>query len=185
MKDDNLKRLLGLMCKQLTNNTMRVRQLMALNVTTFLLPTDGAIVKALTEEGESFAQTARGIRQKKKDGQEIASLGPPTLGLFLVLLQTLTALEIGGDNKKRILAVLGEYEKVEEAPEELAHIGMCRLESARDDSLTKLLVGMGSYSHRALIVKSMAQAGFSATQGAAPEGWMEEELSEWIQELQI
>ena len=62
---------------------------------------------------------------------------------------------------------------------------MCRLESARDDSLTKLLVGMGSYTHRALIVKAMQQASFPATQGAAPEGWMEEELSEWIQELQI
>ena len=185
VKDDNLKKLLEIMCKQLTNNTMRVRQLMAMNVTTFLLPTDGAIVKAMTEEGESFAQTVREIRAKKKEGQEIAALGPPTLGLFLVLLQTLTALEIGGENKKKILAVMEDYGKAEEAPEELLHIGMCRLESARDDSMTKLLVGMGSYNHRALIVKSMQQAGFSALQGTAPEGWMEEELSEWIQELQI
>ena len=111
VKDDNLKRLLNMMCKQLTNNTMRIRQLMALNVITFLLPTDGAIVKAMTEEGESFAQTAREIRQKKKEGQDIAALGPPTLGLFLVFLQKITAMEIGGDNKKRILAVIAEYEK--------------------------------------------------------------------------
>ena len=102
-----------------------------------------------------------------------------------MLLQTLTALEIGGENKKKILAVMEDYGKAEEAPEELLHIGMCRLESARDDSMTKLLVGMGSYNHRALIVKSMQQAGFTALQGTAPEGWMEEELSEWIQELQI
>ena len=103
-------------------------------------------------------------------GQDVAALGPPTLGLFLVFLQTLAALEIGGENRKRVLAAMAEYEKAEEAPEELAHIGMCRLESARDDSMTKLLIGMGSYPHRALIVKAMQQAGFPATQGAAPEG---------------
>ena len=103
--------------------------------------------------------------------------------MVMVFLSTLTTLDIGGANKGALQAVLTKYAESAEPPEDLLDIGICRLESARDDKITKLVVGMAHYPHRALILRCMEQAGFKSTEGTAPAGWMETEIGAWIASL--
>ena len=190
-KDPGLSALLTLILKQLANNTMRVRQLMGMTVTTWLLPSDDALPQALTKQGEDFAQAARESRSARlktdKSGSadaKPAPLGPPTLGMFIVFLQTLLTLEVGGENRKKIAALMESYAECDETPPDLEAIGMCRLESGRDSTHVKLLVAMSCFPARSVVNKAMEQAGYTAMRGAAPSGWMEEEIGDWISALE-
>ena len=168
-KDPKLRELLTVICKQLTNNTMRTRQLLGMAVTTFLLDSKGTIVKALATEGANFDRTAQGNREKKKQGEECKPLGPPTVGNFMVFLLSVVGLEIGGKNKTDLQAVLDKYALQEAIPEDLGNIGMFRLESTMKEEQTKLLIGFGGWPHKQLIENSMRQAGHEPLQGA----WIE------------
>ena len=68
----------------------------------------------------------------------------------------------------------------------MARVPICRLETTAQSSVRKLSVAMRAHPQREHIIKAASQlADWQYKEGAAPQGHLEQELSEWIQSLTI
>ena len=64
-----------------------------------------------------------------------------------------------------------------------SYVRLCRLESCKDQDLIKIIFSLDDKAKERVILDSFAAMGATVTQGMAPSGYLEEEISAWIDVL--
>jgi hypothetical protein len=191
IKDAGLKELLGVMARLLAKTAATTRQMWSILVCTVIVPEDCLAVMAMKREGKAFAANAASLRAKVHDAAEgsataearkaLQGVGPPAPSQMVALCEGLLQMDVGRAAKQRLQEQLVAWAQ---APPTMVDI--CRLETAyakgrikviwactRDDSLSQLL-------KQAFLAFGEGSEEVHVPTGAAPSGWLEDELSAWI-----
>ena len=144
---------------------------------------------------EAFGQNVANLRKKvsayaptseKADAtqhaealQALREVGPPAGPMYAALLDSLVKLDVGAMNRKKIK---GLKERAE--AEQPTSIHICKLETCHEEKKMKIVLAMDDKVAMAAITDSMKQIGAQVCEGAPPQGFLEEDLSQWIAALE-
>ena len=185
--DKALRSLLLTLIKMVCRLSQQTRQIMGAIADTFIIPTNSPIAKSLQNETANFAASVNDWRLLRDQTIETsdalpAPLGPPTDTLFYEFLTTLAAQDVGGANRETINQIVSQTDT--DGPKVFnKDVHFIKLEKIREEGKIKLVIVFTAWSHRSVILDSLAQLGAARKVGAAPAGWLEDELSEWIDAL--
>ena len=188
-KDPAMRTLLLDMLKLTTQTAARTRALMGATYDTWLIPADHPVAKALEAENQAFHQAVKEWRQTKQEakdkGQALpAPWGAPAPTIFLEMLEAMATCDVGEVNRKALRQIAEDGTKDREIL--VARVPICRLETTAQSAVRKLSVAMRAHPQREHIIKAASQlADWQYKEGAAPQGHLEQELSEWIRSLTI
>ena len=202
-KDNGLKELLLLLATQVTQLTQRSRAMWGMMTKTVILDDSNPIVKAMQDENKMFAAGAQELRDKlkrlkdqakaakddkaaegKANGeadiaqQELRALGPPTTTVFAAMVEALMGEEVGRANRMTLEA--WSTAMVGDPPD---FVKLCRLENCYQQDMIKIVFSVGDQAKENVLCDSFKALGLFVAQGSAPAGYMEEELSAWIDVL--
>ncbi|CAK0848468.1 unnamed protein product, partial [Prorocentrum cordatum] len=159
------------------------------------------VIKAMQQEGQDFAQVANQKRAevsrlkdqakaaKDTDGaaarqfdqeadkmmEGLRGLGPPAPAVFCAVIEALANEEIGKRLKDVLVALLAE---MEEAPP--TYVRLCRLESCKQPDMLKVVFALDRVDLEVQVMEAFRSMGVVTTVGAAPSGYLEDEISAWI-----
>ncbi|CAK0799703.1 unnamed protein product, partial [Prorocentrum cordatum] len=162
------------------------------------------VIKAMQQEGQDFAQVANQKRAevsrlkdqakaaKDTDGaaarqfdqeadkmmEGLRGLGPPAPAVFCAMIEALANEEIGKRLKDVLVALLAE---MEEAPP--TYVRLCRLESCKQPDMLKVVFALDRVDLEVQVMEAFRSMGVVTTVGAAPSGYLEDEISAWIDVL--
>eukprot|EP00421_Protoceratium_reticulatum_P059080 CAMPEP_0168497632 /NCGR_PEP_ID=MMETSP0228-20121227/72862_1 /TAXON_ID=133427 /ORGANISM="Protoceratium reticulatum, Strain CCCM 535 (=CCMP 1889)" /LENGTH=228 /DNA_ID=CAMNT_0008514507 /DNA_START=1 /DNA_END=687 /DNA_ORIENTATION=+ len=174
--DPGLHKLLEHLVRQTLINTRTICEVRAAVYETFTLSIESPVVKAMKEAGAAYAAAV--AAEGPKHGR-----GPPALSVAAAMVSALHKEDIGGQNRNAMsefLKLMGTFTLQQAA----AHFRTCRLEKCFDDKLIKIVTIMGP-EIRTLVGASFEQLGARRTIGAAPAGWLEEELDGFLDNLTV
>ena len=114
-KDKGMVELLSLMMKQLCLVSQQNRVVMAAQCDKLLLSSSDVLVKAVNDEGASFAKMVEEKRKRREAGEELAAkelrdLGPPTATLFVAFIRQLSTMDVGKVNRAELTKFLDAVE---------------------------------------------------------------------------
>ena len=109
----------------------------------------------------------------------------------MVVLETLITLDIGGRPKELIKSYLNQHQPEEPGQQPTLDrvdiemvVAFVRVEKCTDKERSKVVIAMQNFELRQTIIKSLQNEGKSVYHcGPAPAGWLEEELSLWLETL--
>lgn len=182
-KDKQLKELLMNMGKLLLSTTQQVRTLRGATLDTFIADSDHQAIKAVEAEGKAFAQQVEQWRKRREDDEEAAPPGPPAPTVFVELVTTLAAMDVGAATRQTLQGMLDSVERHASPQTFLAQqIQVCRLESIKQEGKAKLVMNLNRVdpSIRTAIIGALTQTGADHKAGAAPPGYLEDEVSAWV-----
>ena len=194
--DKDMKGLRILLLKQVLMNTQSQRTLTACVVDKFQVPSSSPLITSMTAEGQSFAAMVADLQSRRDQGDEAArkeltGLGPPTPAIFTAFLETLTQREIGKKSRSDLLELLNKIEPETEMEDAtvsrtdlMDKITICRIESVHDPSSKMISIAMRGFAYRDAILTAMNNLDLPPKRGTAPAGYIEEELSAWIDALE-
>ena len=179
--------------KLLLQTTHKTRLNSSINTDTYTVNSKHAIIGAITDELEGYKATLDQLRSgDANDKQRLKELGSPAPALGLAALESLMKCDVGGANKREI----ANYLEFAQPSDELAEpsvtkddlqqqISFIRLEKCFDVDKTKLIVGAPEWPGRKLIMKALEAEGMAQHhRGVAPAGWLEDEVSHWLETLE-
>ncbi|CAK0853967.1 unnamed protein product [Prorocentrum cordatum] len=169
-----------------------------------LIEEKSSVVKAIQQESKDFSDHAANLRTqigkykedaKKASGsdagaekeaatkaeevqKELRTLGPPAPALFAAPVESLATEEVGAVNRRALEAMKQEF--VEAPPMD---VRLCRLESCKDEDMIKIVLALDDKAKEGVITASLHAMGAQVTSGMAPSGYMEDEISAWIDAL--
>ncbi|CAK0882744.1 unnamed protein product [Prorocentrum cordatum] len=182
----------------------RSRAMWGITTRTAILEDKSPVIKATQQEGQDFAQVANQKRAeasrlkdqakaaKDTDGaaarqfdqeadkmmEGLRGLGPPAPAAFCTMIEALANEEIGKRLKDVLVALLAE---MEEAPP--TYVRLCRLESCKQPDMLKVVFALDRVDLEAQVMEAFRSMGVVTTVGAAPSGYLEDEISAWIDVL--
>ncbi|CAK0905019.1 unnamed protein product [Prorocentrum cordatum] len=203
-KDAGLREILLLLSMQVAQLTQKSRALWGIATRTILIEEKSSVVKAIQQESKDFSDHAANLRTqigkykedaKKASGsdagaekeaatkaeeiqKELRTLGPPAPALFAALVESLATEEVGAVNRRALEAMKQEF--VEAPPTD---VRLCRLESCKDEDMIKIVLALDDKAKEGVITASLHAMGAQVTSGMAPSGYMEDEISAWIDAL--
>ena len=159
--------------KQVAINTQDLRKFKPSVADPFVLKTDHAIFLAQQREHESYVSRC-------KSSTTPTSL-PPWYYTFPAMMDALLACDIGGQNRAILEPWVTSLFELEES-QLLMMSPLVEVEGMYDKTLKRVWlalenVGVGL---REVIIRSMIQAGAVYRPGKAPAGWLENQLSQYI-----
>ncbi|CAK0886577.1 unnamed protein product, partial [Prorocentrum cordatum] len=127
-----------------------------------------------------------------EDKKRLQEIGSPAPSLAMAALEGLHKCDVGGSMKGAIQNHLlrAEPEDIEAEAEickedPLVVVPFVRLEKRYDDTKTKLAIGAPTWEGRVLISRTLEAEGQAVHhRGAAPAGWLEEEVGHWLETLE-
>mmetsp|Transcript_35005 Transcript_35005/g.99953 ORF Transcript_35005/g.99953 Transcript_35005/m.99953 type:complete len:264 (-) Transcript_35005:235-1026(-) len=193
-KDKGLKELLTVMMKQLSIVSQQSRLLMATQCDKFLVSHSSKLIEAMQAEGTAFARMVDKMRERRDNGDERAAkqleqLGPPTATVAMAFLAALNQQDVGGANRQAIKDFFAKAEPAEGVEPEVTKsmiedwITVCRIESVYDENKRMITLAMRTFPLRQHIVSAMTMIGHPPMRGVAPPGYLEEEVSAWIEAM--
>lgn len=203
-KDGGLRELLLLLTMQITALTQKSRAMWGILTRTIIIEDTHQVVKDMQDEGKAFADQAQNLRgrvgrlkeeakkakggdqaneanlNKEADGatQDLRSLGPPTMAVFAAMVESLAAQEVGKVN--RVALEAWSTQMVGDMPD---YVKLCRLENCYANGQIKIVFSLANLERETILVDAFRALGAQVTTGQAPAGYMEEELSAWIDVL--
>ncbi|CAK0846868.1 unnamed protein product [Prorocentrum cordatum] len=193
-KDDGLRELLLL--------TMRSRAMWGMLTKTIIIDDGSNIAKAMQEEPRSFSENAKGMWEQVKRMKDAAKqakgandkpaevqadkdaaaatlalreLAPPTATMFCAMVEAPAVEEVGRANRQTLeawsTATFGDPP---------GFVKLCRLENCRQQDKVKIAFSTTDQAKENILTDSFKQLDCVATSGTAPSGYMEDELSAWI-----
>ena len=182
-KDKGLRELLLLLLKQVLNNTQKVRMIEGAMLDTFIFPKNHKVMMAIQEEQEAFAERVDQFRKDKDKNPDAPPLGPPHTMLFGALLDVLADTPaVGGSNQEKIKSLREDFNTCEKAEDAEQLIRVCRITKTAQEDQMKLILGIQTLGDRRFsLLDGLRQLGGRHLRGAAPLGYMEEELQDWTE----
>ena len=201
-RDPGLVELLLLIAKLLAQTAQKTRLAAAVVFTTLIVPTNSLPATRLKQEGANYAEHAASLKAalataketKQAAGeQEVAQAeeqlqqaqaalrnnGPPAAACFLALLES--ALPDATPIQQAGLKAVVEKYLVDPPP-----VDVCRLESCSSAEFKKIVFHHPEPEVAKLLVDAITRIPTSyAPRGPAPQGAMEEQLSDWISALHL
>ena len=207
VKDTGLKDLLLTMCKLLSKVSSQTRALWSILTYTVIIDKTVAAVTYMQTEIRAFGENADALRErlasarKNPDGLEtsardkgieqcqtaLRAVGPPAPHLMTALLEGLLTMDIGRGQR---LALEPFQVAWKVAPP--AQIEICKLERTHNQDTVKLVwAAPRAEDFNQKLVAAFSAYGADSTSstchvptGICPQGYLEEELSEWIHSLE-
>ena len=182
--DNQLKQLLSLMIRLQLQTQQQVRMMQGILCDTIFMPKDTLIETKNREE--MTAILAEAARRRTSNGDSSApplALGPPTRTMALSLLEALLEMDIGSGNKAAIQEIHARWTAMaNEDPAKLdEEVQLCRISRGEFAQKTRLTLAMPRGADRTAVMRALgALRDFDIKVGAAPPGWLEEELMEWM-----
>ncbi|CAK0831588.1 unnamed protein product [Prorocentrum cordatum] len=200
-KDSGLKELILHPTMLVAQLAQRSRAMWGITARAVLLEESVAVVKAMQTESSSFAQIANDMRsdinkikQKAKDDKDsdaaaarkhdldaeqilkdLRNLGPPAPAVFCSMLEALSKEEIGRQNREFLQATLAEMD--DQPP---TYVRLCKLEGCKQPDTLKIAYALDRTDLQMRIFGSFRAMGATVTVGSAPSGYLEDEVSAWI-----
>ena len=192
-KDKSLQSLLLSMLKLTLQNSQKNRMTMAATTDTVLADVDNSLVTAIKEEGVSFAAMVEFARKRLEEdptAPPMSSVGAPTASTVIGFLEALAKADVGAVPRAAITAFLQEVQPESGDPtcskEQLEQqFAFLRLEKMHDEAKIKIVIAMHGAPLRPMILAALRNMGLDVRTGMAPPGWMEEELSTWVDALAL
>ena len=190
LKDPNLRNLLITLLRQTCANTNKLRLHQSAAMDTLIADAKSKLDKALQEELELFKDHVEQLGAKgAKD--ELRALGPPTAGMVVAMVEAIMQMDVGGAAKKELADWLAKVQPEEGEPtvskEDIEdEVSFVRLEKCHDKDKVQILIGMNGWSLRSAVLRAVrAEGSIQICRGPPPSGWMEDELSSWLEALEL
>ena len=190
VENQALRDMLVTMGKVTLQSAQRSRLALGCLVTTILLPADSPVAKAMEGEKTSYLERAGELNDQmataKKAGAEadqtrlkgeITSNGPPDPYILVAMCLALAPLEIGLRSRQELQKAI---ESFQQGP---LKVLMCRLEKTAEESTKKISLALEDRQFRDSLAEAAANATFQVKTGPAPPGFLEDELSSYIEAL--
>ena len=166
---------------------------MAATTDTVLADVDNSLVTAIKEEGVSFAAMVEFTRKRLEEdptAPPMSSVGAPTASTVIGFLEALAKADVGAVPRAAITAFLHDVQPESGDPtcskEQLEQqFAFLRLEKMHDEAKIKIVIAMHGAPLRPMILAALRNMGLDVRTGMAPPGWMEEELSTWVDALAL
>ena len=177
--DPQLRACLLTISKLLANTTQRTRALWGMSVTTAIVDKADPVVKSLEAEAKLFANQVAELRAKIAAGDAdnpqaleaktaLQQLGPPAPTMMIAMMQTLRD------------AVAARVQRAEQEPPD--YVKYCRLEGCHDEAKAKISYATTDPELDKVIGNLLPG---KVMLGQPPPGWLEDDLSAWIESLEI
>lgn len=189
--DPKLKKLLTVLIKQVLANTQQLAWMVAAVFSTYLMPIQSNVVKALKTSRKLYAD-------KCKEMGKGHALGPPEGHLYMTLIMTLCTEDVGGKSRA-LLTDHGQFLDKINAQTVLRKVKHIKLSKCYDSNQAKLtlFIEQGPWtdaeneedpteeqlkwtSIKDTIHRALLQVGAIHKEGKAPAGVMEDELAAWL-----
>ncbi|CAK0881358.1 unnamed protein product [Prorocentrum cordatum] len=105
-------------------------------------------------------------------------LGPPTATTFCAMVEALAGEEVGRASRQTLEA--WSTAMVGDPPD---FVKLCRLENCYQKDMVKIVFSINDQTKENILTDSFKQLDCAVTSGTAPAGYMEDELSAWIDVL--
>eukprot|EP00959_Pyramimonas_sp_CCMP1952_P017753 376844-Pyramimonas_sp.AAC.1 len=94
------------------------------------------------------------------------------------MAENLSTKEVGAVNRKSLEALKMTF--TDTPPD---YVRLCRLESCKADDMIKIVIALDDPAKERVVLDAFKAMGATVTQGMAPSGYLEEEISAWIDVL--
>ena len=178
-------------------NSMRIRMMQASCWDTYTMHHDHVVPVALRKELEQYRGDLDEARAKELPEEVKTALklvGSPTASMTMAFLEALVTMDIGAKCKKAVSDYITAVQPVAQDGamveptitrakiEEQVHL--IKLERCKDESRVKLLISAPHWDLLPVVREAMAAADDNTLhRGVGPAGWMEDELSTWLEAL--
>lgn len=193
-KGDGLKLMLNQLIRLSLHTAQQVRQVKATLVDVFIIAADHEVTKAAEREQRAWLQALEDWQSRRRDAAARGDSGgePPSSPSATIIMGTLESLakaDVGAKNRTAldvlIMRLSGGPPDSDMPVEVWIHqqVPMMRIEKVRDETQRKITIAAPGYTptERMMLCLCMVQIGASRRVGPAPAGWLERELSEWLQ----
>ena len=190
VKDAGLRIALQSMGKLLLQTRRDVSLLQGVLLDTIILTSDSHIETEMKLEMTAIQAEARKRRQNAElsgdNSQRALPIGPPCRSLAIAWLEGLLKEDIGSGNKAQVQEILTRWLGLEALEMDEA-IQECKLNRPNEKtSTTKLVIAMPRGPDRAtLLAAHRSVQGVRVLVGQAPPGYLEDEVSEWVEALSL
>ena len=175
--DPGLKKLLVVMLKQQLKTTQDMRKVKHSVFDAFHGRIEHPLLKAIGKERERYVQF-----QQAMDKDQQLEYGPG-VPMFKELLRNVVTMDIGAANKKELEKLRDQLEQADENLEEMFS-GMY-FEKMKEATMVRILIGMQHLPQRRIIIQSLKQLDFKHMAGCPPPGYMENQLSAALEQLEL
>jgi len=174
-----LKLVLNTLLKAGCNDQQRIRTLEAVAFDVFMVPVNNPVVSALDATYRAY----QNIIQTSAPGTNVGACDGPN---FVVMIKTLLEQgDVGGKNKEQL-------NKIALALKDLDQIGLanyvkvCRMQEPKRENFVKITVSVVTSEWRLIVVSAFkAMSEVEHLPGRPPPSGLEDEMSKWIQALNI
>ena len=175
--DPNVAKVLSLMMKQTARNTQDMRLLKPAVLDIFQCRRDSPLVVAVEEEKDSYIANQRA--GKPPEGELMTYQ-------WLVFMDFLSEQDIGLRNKAKIKEIVDVWWAMPFVDLEMI-LGPLTLETMQDTCFVRILLGMHNFPAelRSIVIASLRQLDMVHKPQRAPPGYMETQLSRWIEDLSV
>jgi hypothetical protein len=168
---------LSSLAKQTLKNTQDLRKIKNTIFDTFHCKVDHLLVTSVQEERAKYVKHQQSVAHS--DRLEFG----PSVPMMRILLEVLKEADIGAANRTTMVK-LAEDCQAAAATELEESLGGLYIEKCKEPTMIKLLIGMQHLPHRLVIIQSMKQLGFKHMTGSPPPGFLENQLSDFLQSLE-
>ena len=185
-KDKGLRQLLQLPTRTVLQTAANSRLALGIRCDCVMVQANSNIAKSMTAEGVAFAAAVDARRRQMSKGETAPPpLGPPTLHMFMGLLEGLVKEDCGSANREKISQYLTNINECADptAPgSEVADMVMaCKITTVYDKDKKRVILAMQRGELRtAVLTALMAVSGNKILTGSAPASFVEEEFEEWL-----
>ncbi|CAK0894958.1 unnamed protein product [Prorocentrum cordatum] len=144
----------------------------------------------ISDELEGSRKRVHGFKSELNK-EALQRLGPPTPALVLAMLEGLVTCEVGGRVEQHITDYFEECQPADEAKDPtidvealMDQVPFIRIEKTHDPNVASLAMGAHDSPARKFVIDGLRAEGEARHHvGPAPVGWMEEEISVWLEHV--
>jgi len=173
---NNMADLLKVVVKQLIINTKATRELKGAVLTTILVDASHAMPAAIESENKAYARAVR-------EAGPGHGLGPVAASAFLAMVEALAQLDVGMASTKALTALVEELNAMPQNQMQ-DEVPICRLERTYKKDKCKVIFMVRAASTREAVVRALMNIEMAPQVGAAPPGYLEDELAMWLAALE-
>jgi len=172
VKDQGLRRLLINLLKQVLINQQQLREVMSVVLDTITMDSESKTIKDMQAESRAYAKAVR---------EKGSATGPPTGTVFLALLESLAEQDVGQKNKGKLQEIVVG---IKDEPIGMDMVRVCRWARAFKEEKKKIILHIVQPEVRQVVLSSLEQLGGTLHSGKAPAGYLEDDLSQWLELLE-
>ena len=178
---------LNIMSRLLLQVTANTRLLSGLMLTTIIMPKIAEPVVSLLKQQDIFRKNLQEARDNTQEGQPPPAIGAPHCALFMTMLGAMVKLEIGQKSRQTLqewIDAVGQatVDASTIINETCQSFQIFQVQSNNDK--TRLQIAMSTGPIRVAVLQGLNQLDkVHISTGAAPAGYLEEELASWLHML--